>query len=82
MASIEKQPNGRWRARYRSPDGKGRSRTFRLKGQAEKFLVSIEHSKETGLYVDRRLGRTTVASWADTWIKAVGPTLKPKTVVV
>lgn len=79
MSSVEKQATGRWRARYRAPDGGSRSKTFKTKKEATSFLTSKEHSKETGEYVDVRLGRTTVASWADTWMEMVEGTLTAKT---
>jgi integrase len=67
MASIEKQPNGRWRARWRTPDGQTRSKTFRLKAQAEDQLTDVAHSKNTGAYVDPSAGRTTFAAWVKVW---------------
>jgi len=30
MASIVKQPNGRYKVRYRTPDGKDRAKRFNL----------------------------------------------------
>ena len=38
MASIDKQPNGRWRARYRDLNHRSRSKTFDRKGDAQQFL--------------------------------------------
>ena len=38
MASIDKVPSGRWRARYRDPQGGSRSKTFDRKRDAERFL--------------------------------------------
>lgn len=67
MAHIERRPNNRYRARYRSPDGQEHSRTFRRKGDAERFLTSVEHSKLTGGYVDPAAGRTTFRAYAEDW---------------
>lgn len=70
MASITKVSTG-WRARYRTPDGASRSRTFPRKVDAEAFLVSTEHKKLSGEYVDPSEGRrTTVAAFADQWVAA------------
>ena len=49
MASAEKRVrNGRarWYARYRTPDGQQRTRTFARKVDADHFLVEIEASKQ------------------------------------
>ena len=42
----------RWRARYRDPAGRERSKSFTRKLDAERFLVSIEDAKLRGAYVD------------------------------
>lgn len=62
MASIKRVSTG-WRARYRTPDGAGRGRTFPRKVDAEAFLTTIEHQKLTGGYLDPSAGRTTVLAW-------------------
>lgn len=66
MASIEKR-NGRWRARYRAPDGASRSQAFDRKVDAERFLTSMEHRKLTGEYVDPSAGKVTVKSYGELW---------------
>jgi hypothetical protein len=80
MAHIEKRGPKRWRARYRGPDGRERSRTFQRRTDAERFLTNIEHSKKSGLYVDPSHGRVTLSTWSAEWLEAVRPSLKPKTV--
>ena len=67
MASVERWKGGRWRARYRAPDGASRSKVFDRKVDAERFLVAIEHSKLTGGYVDPSAGRITLRSYAESW---------------
>ena len=67
MAHIEKRPSGRWRARYRAPDGRARSRTFDKKVEAERFLIGIEHSKLSGGYVDPGAGKVTFRTFAEQW---------------
>ena len=57
MAHVERRGSDRWRARYRTPDGKERSRTFVRKVDADRFLTSVEHEKLTGAYVDPAAGR-------------------------
>ena len=73
MASAEKRVrNGRarWCARYRTPDGHQRTRTFARKVDADHFLVEIEASKQRGSFVDPRRASPTVGDWADDWLTA------------
>ena len=58
----EKQGQGRprWRARYRDPSGRERSKSFARKVDGEQFLVSIEDAKLRGASVDPQLGRVLV----------------------
>lgn len=77
MASIDKR-GGRWRARYRAPDGRSRSQTFARKVDAERFLVTVGHSKLTGGYVDVSAGRRTFGDWWATWT-ATRVDLRPST---
>jgi integrase len=84
MAHVERRPRpGRsvWRARYRAPDGRERSKSFARRADAERFLTGVESSKLRGEWVDPALGRTRLADWLDTWLETVRPTLKPKTVL-
>ena len=72
MASIEKRPGqdgrARWRAHYRTPSGQQRNRTFDRKADAERFLATVEASKNTGTFVDPVLSRITVGDWATHWL--------------
>ena len=70
----------RYRARYRAPDGRERSRCFPRKIDAERFLSTIESSKLRGDWIDPALGKTRLEEWANVWFDSVRPTLKPKTV--
>lgn len=47
--------------------GESRSQTFERKVDAEKFLVSIEHRKLTGEYVDPSAGKFTFRAYAERW---------------
>ncbi len=67
-----------WRARYRGPDGRERSRTFARKVDAERWLRDELGKADRGVWVDPTAGAaTTFAGWADGWLR--GLTLKPKT---
>jgi integrase len=79
MASIEKR-NGKWRARWRTPDGASRSLAFDRKIDAEKHLASIEHSRHTGAYVDPSDGRRTFGEWWAEWSAAAALELRLSTV--
>ena len=67
MASIDQLRTGRWRARYRTPEGKSRSRTFPRKQDAKQYLVEQEHKKASGTYVDPGAGRVTVGEYTEAW---------------
>ena len=69
LPAGSKAPKGaRYRARWRTPTGASRVRTFDRKIDAEQFLISQEHSKASGTYVDRSAGEATVAAYAASWI--------------
>jgi integrase len=77
---CKKQDKGRprWRARYRDPSGRERSKSFARKVDAERFLVSIEDAKLRGAYVDPAAGRVPFAEWAERWERTTA-TLRPST---
>jgi integrase len=68
MASIDKRPNGKWRARYRErPGGPQRSRHFDRKTDAERFLARIQSQLLDGSYVDPTAGARLFADYAASW---------------
>ena len=68
VASLDKRPNGTWRARWREyPAGPQRTRTFPRKLDAEQFLVKTMHDLMTGAYIDPTKGRTTVQEFYEVW---------------
>jgi integrase len=71
VAHVEKRGPGRWRARYRGPDGRERSKTFSRRSDAERWLANVETTKARGEWVDPALGRRTFASWAEEWSATV-----------
>jgi integrase len=76
----KKQGRGRprWRARYRDPSGRERSKSFARKVDAERFLVGIEDAKLRGAYVDPAAGRIGFAEQAERWF-ATTAALRPST---
>ncbi|MET0696874.1 MAG: site-specific integrase [Acidimicrobiia bacterium] len=66
MSSIDKR-NGRWRARWRTPEGSSRSQTFDRRWEAEEHLNEVEHSKIRHNYVDPRAGQVSFREYAEAW---------------
>ncbi|MGE5763266.1 MAG: tyrosine-type recombinase/integrase [Mycobacterium leprae] len=66
--SIQRRPDGKWRARHRGPDGKERARHFARKVDAERWLAAQTVAKDRGEWVDPALARVTVGVWAATWL--------------
>jgi integrase len=56
-----------YRARYRDPAGRERSKSFDRKADAERWLAEMEHAKARGLWTDPRLGRVRFADWLTAW---------------
>jgi hypothetical protein len=54
----------RWRARYRGPDGRERSKSFERKTDAQRFLAETDVAKNRGSWVDPRAGRIPFREWA------------------
>jgi integrase len=67
MASVDKLADGRWRARWRTPEGSSRSKTFARKVDADKHLTSVEHSKYSGAYIDQAAGKVTLEDYSKEW---------------
>lgn len=67
MSSIQKRPNGSWRARYRDEDDREHARHFPRKRDAEEWLSEVQTSVRTGTYVDPKHSRTTLATFYAEW---------------
>ncbi len=78
MGNIAKRPDGKWRARYRDPSGRERSKHFDRKLDAQRWLAEVEVSKNRGLWVDPVLGRLSVDAWSRTFLEGLAH-LKPST---
>jgi integrase len=77
VASITEVPTG-WRARWRTPEGASRSKTFRRKVDAENWLTNVGHRKLTGDYADPSGGKVRFADRYDRWL-ATTVNLRPST---
>lgn len=71
MAHVQKRGPSRWRARYRGPDGRERSKTFERRSDAERWVASMQVSKARGEWVDPALGRCTFAVWVEEWAATI-----------
>ena len=78
MAYVQKRGPSRWRARYRGPDGRERSKTFERRSDAERWVASMQMSKARGEWVDPALGRCTFGRWVDEWAATIVD-LRPST---
>ncbi len=68
MASIDKRPDGRYRARWREyPGGPQKTRQFARKGDAQRLLDAVCGDLAHGAYVDPAGGRTLFRDYAEQW---------------
>jgi hypothetical protein len=65
VSNIEKQKNGRYRARYRDPNGRTRSVTFGRVEDARRFLAAMGGSLVRGEFVDPAQARASFDHWAE-----------------
>ena len=69
MASIERAKTQRtgYVVRYRGPDRKPRSKTFKRKADAESFLRTVEADVMRGTWVDPNAGKILLRDWGNEW---------------
>lgn len=68
MASIDRRPGGKYRARWREyAGGPQKTRLFPRKVDAEAFLVGLRHSILSGTYTPPEAGLMTLAAYAEEW---------------
>jgi integrase len=66
MASIDRRPDGQWRARWREfPGGPQRAKHFDRKLDAERHLIDVQHRLLSGTYVDPTSARVTLNAYAE-----------------
>lgn len=68
-ASIQKRPDGRWRARYRDQAGKEHARHFARRIDGKKWLDEVMTTVVTGTYVDPKTAQTTLQQWSEVWLR-------------
>src|SRR3954453_15560340 len=68
MASVDKRPNGKYRARWREyPQGPQKTQQFDRKVDAERFLVDVQHRLLSGTYTPPSAGQMTVKAYSIDW---------------
>lgn len=67
MGSVVKGRAGRWKAKYRDPNGIQRYKTFDKHAEARKFLSGMESASAKGDWSDPKLGKTLFRLWVDEW---------------
>jgi integrase len=68
MSFIRKTPAGRYRACWRDPAGRQKSKTFRTKKEASGFLAEVESALNRGTYVAPDAGRLRFGDYAERWL--------------
>ena len=76
--AIDRRGNGRYRARYRAPDGRWRSKTFDRKTDARRWLTNEVSMLTRGDWVDPRAGEVPFEVVAERWM-AGRVALRPST---
>ncbi|WIE76393.1 site-specific integrase [Curtobacterium sp. MCSS17_007] len=67
MASVQRRPDGRWRARWHDETGRERAKHFDRKGEATRFLADLDAARRNGTYVDPSIAKTTLAAFYADW---------------
>lgn len=67
MASLNKRPDGHWRARYRDDAGHEHARHFSRRVDGQRWLDEVTATVLTGAYVDPRAGKVTFGEYARAW---------------
>ncbi len=76
--AVDLLPSGRWRGRFRGPDGQRHTAAFRTKADADAWLARQQVDMSRGSWIDPREGKRTLGHWATTWL-ATTVHLKAKT---
>jgi len=63
--------NGRWKIRYRDPEGRQRSKTCRTKSEARAYLEEVGHAVRQRTWVAPERGRITLAAWSEQYMTTV-----------
>lgn len=75
----KKQPPARWRVRWYDPSGKQKSQSYTRLPDAENRRDALLGQLRDHTYRDPAAGRTNLATVAEEWFTAKGPSWKPRT---
>jgi len=78
VAFVQKVGPGRYKARYRDPSNRERSKTFKKKSDADRFAASVEADMARGVWVSPDRGRLRFSHYAEVWLSTLEA--KPKTI--
>lgn len=81
MAEPIKLPNGRWKIRYRDPEGHPRSKTCNTRREALAFVQEVGHGGRQKTWVPPERGRITLAAWCEQYMSTV-VYLRPTTIAL
>jgi integrase len=66
MASVKRRGSS-WQATYRGPDGRERTKTFRLRVEAEGWVSDELSALRHGAWIDPKAGKITFSDFARSW---------------
>ena len=71
FGSVRKLPSGRWQARYRLPGGRRATApsSFATKGEASRWLATVEADRTRGMWADPAAGKVLLARFAEEWLR-------------
>ncbi len=64
---IRRLDSGRYQARYRSPDGRTRARTWDRRVDADRWLRQELARVDRGDWIDPAAGKVTLVDWVASW---------------
>src|SRR4051794_14420606 len=76
---LERKDGVSYKAYWRDPDKRVKTRTFKKKKDALEHLNDMEHKKQQGTYVDPNLGKITLAEFWDYFLRTSGSGLAEST---
>lgn len=77
MGTIRRRPDGRWEARYTTPDGRQKSVYARTKAECAEKLRQKLAQMTTGAYLEP--SKMTLSAWLDVWLNEYNDHIKRTT---